>query len=153
EQPDIVTAAKPVPTPRAPAELVLHDISFRHPGRQPQIIDGGRARFPVGSKVVLTGPSGSGKLTLLDLLQRYYDPDLGHITYGGGDLRELDLADYRKRLAVVRQDIVLFRASLADNLRYAAPEATDEEVAGVVRLAQLEELVASLPEGLDTRLG
>src|SRR5690606_1785479 len=138
EQPDIVTAAKPGPTPRAPAELVLHDISFRHPGRQQQIIDDGRARFPVRSNVVLTGPSGSGKSTLIDLLHRYYDPDRGHITYGGVDLRELDLADYRKRLAVASQDIVLFRASLADNLRYAAPEATEEEVAGVVRLRSEE---------------
>src|SRR5690606_6679594 len=87
------------------------------------------------------------------VLQRYYDPAQGHITCCGVDLHELALTDYSNRLAVVSQDIVLFRASLADNLRYAAPEATEEEVAGVVRLARLEELVASLPEGLDTRLG
>lgn len=153
EKPDIGTVTEPLPTPPAPAELALHDIGFRHAERQQNIIDKGYARFPVGSKVVLSGPSGTGKSTLIDLLQRYYDPQQGSISYGGVDIRRLDLADYRKRLAVVSQDIVLFRASLADNLRYGAPQATAAQVAQVVRQAHLEELVASLDEGLDTVIG
>lgn len=152
EQPEIAVADTPLPMPAAPAELVLHDVSFRHADRQQVIIERGTARFPVGRKIVLSGPSGSGKSTLIDLLQRFYDPDRGYVSYGGVDIRQLNLSDYRKRLAVVSQDIVLFRASLADNLRYGAPHATLEQIEQVVRQAQLEELVASLPEGLDAQL-
>lgn len=152
EKPDILAADHPLPLPQAPAALVLHDVTFRHAERQQAVIEQASWPFPVGKKIVLSGPSGSGKSTLVDLLQRFFDPDRGYISYGGVDIRQLDLADYRQRLAVVSQDIVLFRASLAENLRYAAPHATVEQIAEVVKLAQLEELVASLPEGLGAQL-
>ncbi|WP_193074129.1 ABC transporter ATP-binding protein [Pseudomonas sp. FME51] len=152
EQPEVTAPEQPLPLPSAPAELVLHHIGFQYDSRQQIIIEAGDARFPVGRKIVLSGPSGSGKSTLVDLLQRFYDPDQGYISYGGMDIRQLDLAGYRQRIAVVSQDIVLFRASLADNLRYAAPETSLEQIEEVVRLAHLEELVASLPEGLATEL-
>lgn len=152
EQPDVQLIDNPLPVPQAPAELVLHNVTFSYVERRQAIIEGASWPFPVGRKVVLSGPSGSGKSTLIDLLQRFYDPEQGHISYGGVDIRQLDLAEYRKRLAVVSQDIVLFRASLADNLRYAAPHASLEQIQQVVRLAHLEELVASLPEGLDAEL-
>lgn len=152
ERPEVTAPEQPLPLPPAPAELVLHHIGFQYDSRQQVIIEAGDARFPVGRKIVLSGPSGSGKSTLVDLLQRFYDPDQGYISYGGINIRQLDLASYRQRIAVVSQDIVLFRASLADNLRYAAPETTRVQIEQVVRLAHLEELVASLPEGLATEL-
>lgn len=152
ELPDVVSAEQPLPMPARSVELVLHQVSFRYAERQQVILEAADARFPVGRKIVLSGPSGSGKSTLIDLLQRFYDPDQGHISYGGVDIRQLDLAEYRQRIAVVSQEIVLFRASLTENLRYAAPNATVAQVEQVVRMAHLEELVASLPEGLDTEL-
>ena len=133
-------------------DLQLCAVSFAHPGRPPllQAVD---ASIPHGSKVALSGISGAGKSTLIDLLQRFYDPQSGQILLGGTDLRELDLHELRRRVAVVSQDIVLFRGSLADNLAYSVPDASRQAIAEVARLAQLDSLIASLPEGLDSPLG
>ena len=90
-----------------------------------------------------------GKSTLIDLLQRFYDPDAGRILLDGTDLRELDLQALRRRIAVVSQDIVLFRGTLAQNLAYSTPEASLADLERVVRLTQLQSLVQSLPLGLD----
>ncbi|MNF90073.1 Heterocyst differentiation ATP-binding protein HepA [compost metagenome] len=103
--------------------------------------------------MALSGGSGVGKSTLIDLLQRHHDPQSGRVLLGEVDLRELDLFQLRRRIAVVSQDIVLFRGSLADNLAYALPDASRESIAEVARLAQLDSLIASLPEGLDSPLG
>tara|TARA_B000000557_G_C20732021_1_gene424707 strand:- start:410 stop:1015 length:606 start_codon:yes stop_codon:yes gene_type:complete len=109
--------------------------------------------LPAGRKIALAGASGAGKSTLLDLLQRHYDPQKGRILLDGVDIRELSLADVRRSIAVVSQEITLFRGSLLDNLRYACPEATREEVLAAVQDAQLTELIDQLPQGLDTPLG
>ena len=133
-------------------DLHLRGVCFAHPGRPPLLQDVD-ATIPHGSKVALRGISGAGKSTLIDLLQRFYDPQSGQILLGGVDLRELDLHALRRRVAVVSQDIVLFRGSLADNLAYSVPDASREAIAEVARLAQLDSLIASLPEGLDSPLG
>jgi len=111
------------------------------------------AEIPAGLKVAISGASGVGKSTLIDLLQRFYDPDQGRILLDGVDLRELDLLALRRRIAVVSQDIVLFRGTLAENLAYSAPDASREALERGVRLARLDGLVASLPLGLDNPLG
>jgi ATP-binding cassette subfamily B protein len=96
--------------------------------------------------------SGVGKSTLIDLLQRFYDPDAGRILLDGIDLRQLDLQALRRRIAVVSQDIVLFRGTLAQNLAYSTPEATREQLEAWC-LTRLDSLVDSLPLGLDGLLG
>lgn len=143
-------------TPRAmPAigELRLENLSYAWPGRAQAVLQDVQAVIPAGLKVALSGPSGVGKSTLIDLLQRFYDPDQGRILLDGVDLRELDLQALRRRVAVVSQDIVLFRGSLADNLAYSAPESSREAIEKAARAAQLDSLIASLPEGLDSPLG
>lgn len=145
-------APRPLPQPLR-GEVVLRDVVFRYPGREAAVLAGASATIPAGARVALTGLSGAGKSTLIDLLQRHFDPQAGDIRLDGVDLRELALADLRRAIAVVSQDTVLFRGSLADNLRYAAPEASDEAVRDAVTRAQLDELVASLPQGLETPLG
>lgn len=149
--PEVESPVQAAPMPGR-GDLELRGLCFAHPGRPPllQQVD---AHIPHGCKVALSGMSGAGKSTLIDLLQRFYDPQAGQILLGGVDLRELDLQALRQRVAVVSQDIVLFRGSLADNLAYSAPDASREAIAEVARLAQLDGLIASLPEGLDSPLG
>jgi ATP-binding cassette subfamily B protein len=151
EQPTVLTPATPRPMPNG-GELWFDNVHFAHPGRQ-STLRGIEARIPYGMKVALSGGSGVGKSTLIDLLQRHHDPQSGRVLLGDVDLRELDLFQLRRRIAIVSQDIVLFRGSLADNLAYAVPDASREAIAEVARLAQLDSLIESLPEGLDSPLG
>lgn len=151
EEPSISAPQTPRPVPDN-GELHFKAVHFSHPGRA-VTLSGIEARIPYGRKVALSGASGAGKSTLIDLLQRHHDPQSGQVLLGGIDLRELDLAQLRHRVAVVSQDIVLFRGSLADNLAYSVPDASREAVAEVARLAQLQSLIESLPEGLDSPLG
>ncbi|WP_085623204.1 MULTISPECIES: ABC transporter ATP-binding protein [unclassified Pseudomonas] len=146
-------AGNPQPIPDGPGELRLEALSFAHEGRQGAVLNNVQVCVPGGLKVAISGASGVGKSTLIDLLQRFYDPDAGRILLDGTDLRELDLAALRRRIAVVSQDIVLFRGTLAQNLAYGVPEASREELERVVRLARLDNLVDSLPLGLDGLLG
>lgn len=143
----------PVPLPDGPGTLRLEGVHFAHEQRAGAVLEGVDAEIPAGLKVAISGASGVGKSTLIDLLQRFYDPDQGRILLDGVDLRELDLLALRRRIAVVSQDIVLFRGTLAENLAYSAPDASREALERVVRLARLDGLVASLPLGLDNHLG
>jgi len=152
EEATIVSPAVPRPMPVV-GELRLENLHYAWPGRVQPVLQNVQAVIPAGLKVALSGPSGVGKSTLIDLLQRFYDPDQGRILLDGVDLRELDLHALRRRVAVVSQDIVLFRGSLADNLAYSAPESTREAIEKAARAAQLDSLVASLPEGFDSPLG
>ncbi|WP_107328799.1 ABC transporter ATP-binding protein [Metapseudomonas otitidis] len=143
----------PVPLPDGPGTLRLEGVHFAHEQRAGAVLEGVDAEIPAGLKVAISGASGVGKSTLIDLLQRFYDPDQGRILLDGVDLRELDLLALRRRIAVVSQDIVLFRGTLAENLAYSAPDVSREALERVVRLARLDGLVASLPLGLDNPLG
>lgn len=143
----------PVPLPDGPGTLRLEGVHFAHEQRAGAVLEGVDAEIPAGLKVAISGASGVGKSTLIDLLQRFYDPDQGRILLDGVDLRELDLLALRRRIAVVSQDIVLFRGTLAENLAYSAPDASREALERVVRLARLDGLVAALPLGLDNPLG
>ena len=151
ELPAIVSPAQPKPLP-GNGDLVFDNVHFSHPGR-PSTLNGINAYIPYGAKVALSGGSGVGKSTLVDLLQRHHDPQSGRVMLGGTDVRELDLLELRRTIAVVSQDIVLFCGSLADNLTYAVPEASREAIAAVARLAQLDSLIDDLPQGLDSPLG
>jgi ATP-binding cassette subfamily B protein len=106
-----------------------------------------------GEKVGIVGLSGAGKSTLIDLLLRHHDPQAGRILLDGIDLRELDLAELRRGVAVVAQDIVLFRGSLVDNLRYAAPTASEKQVLDAARRAEVDTFARALPKGYDTDVG
>ncbi|WP_432695647.1 ABC transporter ATP-binding protein [Marinobacterium sp. YM272] len=132
--------------------LTLEQLSFAYEGRAP-VLDDINVSLPAGRKIALAGASGVGKSTLIDLLQRHYDPQAGRILLDGVDISQLKLGDLRRCIAVVSQEITLFRGSLADNLRYARPGASDEQVLKAACDARLEELIERLPQGLDTPLG
>ncbi|WP_252090889.1 ABC transporter ATP-binding protein [Pseudomonas sp. MWU13-3659] len=145
--------AAPRPVPDGRGELRLERVRFAHDQRQGGVLQGVDVRLPGGCKIAISGASGVGKSTLIDLLQRFYDPQEGRILLDGVDLRELDLQALRRRIAVVSQDIVLFRGTLAHNLAYSTPQATRVQLQEVVRLTCLDSLVESLPLGLDGLLG
>ena len=108
---------------------------------------------PAGSKTALVGETGSGKTTLGYLAARLYDVDQGRISIAGVDLRNLSFASLASLVGVVSQETYLFHASVRDNLRFAKPDATDEELVAAADAAQIHDLIASLPEGYDTVVG
>ena len=154
QAPDVEAPKDPVPWPDpAPGAIDLERVAFRYDPGEPPVLDGADAHIPGGAKVAITGLSGTGKSTLIDLLQRHFDPDAGRIRLDGADLRTLDLAALRRRVAVVAQDTLLLPGSIADNLRFAAPGADEAALREAARLAQVAPFVESLPEGYDTPVG
>ncbi len=150
----VIDPERPLPLP-APlrGELRLHDVVFAHPGRGEASLSGVSVLIPAGERVALTGASGAGKSTLIDLLLRHHDPQAGAVTLDGTDLRQLALVDLRRAVAVVSQDIVLFRAPLLDNIRYVCPGADEVAVAQAAERAGLGGWIATLPDGLHTPVG
>jgi len=137
---------------RAAGALVLEDVRLGF-GRGGEVLEGVSLEVAAGQVVALVGASGSGKSTIADLLSRQLDPDGGRVLLDGRDLRGLALADVRRNVAVVEQDPFIFHASIAENVRYAKPDATDLEVGGALAAAALDGLLASLPEGAGTIVG
>ena len=137
---------------RAAGALVLEDVRLGF-GRGGEVLEGVSLEVPAGQVVALVGASGSGKSTIADLLSRQLDPDGGRVLLDGRDLRGLALADVRRNVAVVEQDPFIFHASIAENVRYAKPDATDLEVGGALAAAALDGLLTSLPEGAATVVG
>ena len=122
-------------------------------GRGAPLLDDVSIEVAPGEVLAVVGPSGSGKSTLTELLLRLIDPDQGRVLLDGRDLREVPLREIRRHIALVDQEPFLFHASLLENLRYASPEATDEDLAVAVRAAGLEAFIADLPEGYATQVG
>lgn len=152
--PDVTVRGAPRPLPHPlVGDLELRGVVFAYPGRARRVLDGATLRVAGGAKVGLSGASGVGKSTLIDLLQRHFDPLEGSVMLDGVDLRTLAPGDVRRAIAVVSQDIVLFRGSLADNIRYAMPDADDAAVRAAARDARLDGLIESLPQGLETPVG
>ena len=149
---DVVEAEGAERLERASGALVLEDVRLGF-GRGGEVLEGMSLEVPAGQVVALVGASGSGKSTIADLLSRQLDPDGGRVLLDGRDVRALALGDVRRNVAVVEQDPFIFHASIAENVRYAKPDATDPEVAGALAAAALDGLLASLPEGAETVVG
>ncbi len=130
--------ALPVPEQDGPAQPVLRDISFT---------------APPGRLTALVGPSGAGKTTITHLVSRMYDPDQGTVRIGGQDLRDVTLQSLHDAVGVVTQDAHMFHDTVRANLLYARPEATEQELIAACQAAQIWDLVASLPDGLNTVVG
>jgi len=152
EEPDVRDRPGARPAPPLRGHVRLRDVRLRYQEGAPPALDGVSLDVPAGSRVVLVGPSGSGKSSLLALLPRLYDVDAGVVEVDGHDVRDLRLATLRAQIAVVLQESVLFAASVRDNIAYGAPGATDEEVEQAARLAGAHEFVVRLPQGYDTVL-
>ncbi|WP_114284245.1 ABC transporter transmembrane domain-containing protein [Candidatus Halocynthiibacter alkanivorans] len=106
-----------------------------------------------GETVALVGPSGAGKTTIIQLLQRFYDPQQGRVTLDGIDLRDMDRSAFRKHIAMVPQDAVIFADTARENIRFGRPDATDAEVEAAARAAAAHDFLMALPEGYDSQVG
>ena len=148
-----VPAALPA-RPEAGEAVALEGVTFRYPTR-PEIaaLDDVTLRVAPGETVALVGPSGAGKSTVIQLLQRFYDPDTGRVTLGGADLRDLAREDFRARMALVPQDPVIFAASARDNIAFGQPDATDPAIEAAARAAAAHDFLTALPQGYDTYVG
>lgn len=137
-----------------PAVLALNDVSFVYATRPGvTVLRGVSFEVGEGDTVALVGPSGAGKSTLFDLVLRFYDPSAGTLTIDGIDLRDCALEDVRGQTAFVPQDPILFSGSIADNLRYGAPAASDTELQRALVEAHADSFVGQLPDGLATIIG
>jgi ATP-binding cassette subfamily B protein len=153
-EPAVTPPARPRPLPAGGVgEVRFEGLSFGYDRDGPRILTNVDLLAAGGRKTGLIGISGAGKTTLIDLLHRHYDPDAGRILLDGIDLRDLDLADLRRRIAVVAQDTALFAGSLADNIRYAAPEASEAALREAAVRAQVDSFAQALPQGYDTDVG
>ena len=151
-EPEIADAAHPRHLERPRGELRFEDVSMSYQPGAPTLEQVSFEARP-GQMVALVGPSGAGKTTLTYLATRLYDPGAGRVTFDGTDLRELALSDLARWTAKVTQETTLFHATVEENLRYAKPDATREELERACRLAQLHDVIAALPKGYETVVG
>lgn len=150
---DVTDPAQPTVAPMAEA-VVFEGVTFRYPTRpEVKALDDVTLIVEPGETVALVGPSGAGKSTVIQLLQRFYDPEAGRITMGGTDLREMERTDFRAQIALVPQDPVIFAASARDNIRFGNPDASDDAVEAAARAAAAHEFLTELPQGYDTYVG
>jgi len=164
--------ADPRPVPAGPLSVAFDDVTFRYPTSEEVSLaslesiardEEPRSSEPVlrgvtfeakpGQLVALVGPSGAGKTTMTALVPRLYDATSGSVRVGGVDVREVDLQQLRDSIGVVTQDAHLFHDTIGANLRYARPDASDEDIWEALRGAHIDELIRSLPQGLDTVVG
>lgn len=151
-EPSIVDPAAPRPLDaHGPLAAELDDVRFAYGDET--VLDGVSLQIPAGAKAALVGFTGSGKSTIARLLVRMLDPDQGRVRFDGTDARRLALSQIRRRIAYVPQEPLMFDATLRENLLFAEPDAEEERLWEVLRIAQLEDTVRDFPNGLETPIG
>jgi len=150
--PEVVERADATPLPACRGAIGMDEVSFTF-GRGTPTLDRVSFRVEAGERVAIVGPSGAGKSTIADLLRRLLDPDQGSVRLDGHDLRDLRLADVRQHVVLVDQDPFLFHATLAENIRYARPDASTDAVDRAARLAGLGPFIDRSAGGADTMVG
>src|SRR5881296_35820 len=152
EKPDVPESPKALPLARARGMIEFQNVSFEYTKDRPVLHDIS-FELPLGNRLGVVGPTGSGKTTLSTLLLRLFDPTKGVITLDDIDLKDYKLADLRNQYAVVHQETVLFSTSVAENIRFARPSATMDEVIGAATAAKAHDFITSLPNGYETLVG
>lgn len=152
QEPEIaeVPGARKLSAARGDFELRNVSFTYENSGRGLEDIS---LQIPAGKRVGIVGATGAGKTTLLNLLMRFYDPTLGEVLLDGRDIREYRIADLRKQFGVVLQEPVLFAASIAENIAYGKPDASDDEIIAAAKAAASHDFILDLPEGYDTLVG
>jgi ATP-binding cassette subfamily B protein len=152
ELPDVVDRPGARHLDRAEGAVRFENVSFGYDNDQ-SVLKGITFSAEVGQCVGIVGRTGAGKTTLINLLLRFYDPSHGTITLDGVDIRDVRLADLRNQYSIVLQDAVLFSTTIAENIAYARPDASEEEIIEAARAANAHDFILSLPDGYDTLVG
>ncbi|HEY0934988.1 MAG TPA: ABC transporter ATP-binding protein [Trebonia sp.] len=155
---DVAEPARPVTPAHIRGEVRLHGVGFSYNGSDPaqaaqSTLRGIDVTVPAGRSLAIVGETGSGKTTLSYLIPRLYDVTAGSVTIDGTDVRDLSFDTLAAAVGVVAQETYLFHASVAENLRFAKPSATDDEIVAAAKIAQIHEHLTSLPDGYDTVVG
>lgn len=154
--PDPVAAIhKPIPrrVEEWRGEILYKDVSFIYPTAKAKTLIDITLRIPAGSSLAVVGATGSGKSTLIHLIGRYYDPTSGHVQVDGRDVRSLNLTNLRSQIGMVAQDTLLFSTTIAENIAFGRPGATQADIERVARLAQAHDFITAMPEGYQTKIG
>lgn len=152
-EPTVKDALNALPFKAREGEIRFEHVSFQYPGQKKQIFSDLNITITAGSRVGLVGPSGSGKSTFTKLLQRLYELDGGRITIDGVDISTVSQSALRAEIAIVQQEPILFHRSLADNIAYGSPDATQADIEEAARLANAADFIDRLPDGYDTLVG
>ncbi len=154
-QDSVADPDKPVQLPQpVRGEIRFDDVTFNYPARPDvKALDHMSLTVRPGETVAFVGPSGAGKTTVIQMIQRFYDPDAGGVSLDGVDLRDIDRADFRQHMALVPQDPVIFATSARENIRFGRLDATDSEVEDAARAAAAHSFISALPDGYDSFVG
>ncbi|WP_250404642.1 ABC transporter ATP-binding protein [Streptomyces cellostaticus] len=150
---DITERERPVHLDEVKGEVCFEGVEFRYDAKGAPVLDGLDITVPAGGSLAVVGPTGAGKSTLGYLVPRLYDVTGGRVTLDGIDVRDLDFDTLARAVGVVSQETYLFHASVAENLRFAKPDATDEELHAAARAAQIHDHISALPDGYETVVG
>jgi ATP-binding cassette subfamily B protein len=155
-----ILETQPEPSEKSPAplplvgEVAFDKVSFRYPSRpETPVLRGLSLHAKSGERIALVGPSGAGKSTVVSLLLRFFDPESGQILIDGQDARSYPLGDLRSRMAIVPQDVLLFGGTIAENIVYGRPGASQEEIESAAKKANAHEFICSFPEAYNTKVG
>ncbi|MCP9271624.1 ABC transporter ATP-binding protein [Mycolicibacterium arenosum] len=149
QQPAVTDPEKPVELPTVKGDIRFRDVSFSYvPGRP--VLPDMQLEVPAGQTVALVGTTGAGKTTIAKLIARFYDPTSGAVTLDGVDLRDLDQSELRRHVVMVTQENFMFEGSVADNIRFGRPDATDVEVRAAAEAVGAQRFIEALPEGYET---
>jgi ATP-binding cassette subfamily B protein len=149
--PDVQEASHPRPLKRATGAVVFENVEFAY--QEEPVLRGINLTVEPGIRVGISGATGAGKTTLANLLTRFYDPDDGRILLDGVDLREYALSDLRNQFGIVLQEPVLFSTTIAENIAYARPEASEQEIVAAAEAANADTFIRMLPDGYETLVG
>jgi ATP-binding cassette subfamily B protein len=153
EQPEVSDAPTAIALPgRAQGAIAFRDVSFWYVPEH-KVLEHITLDIAPGTVVALVGPTGVGKTTLVSLIPRFYDVCEGSITLDGYDIRQIKLADLRRQVSIVLQDVFLFHGSVRENILFGRPEATEEEMIEAAKIANAHEFIVQLPQGYDTVIG
>jgi len=152
EQPDVLEASNARPLARAKGRIAFENVSFGY-DKTNRVLQDVSFVLEAGKRLGVVGPTGSGKTTLSSLILRFFDTTTGRVTLDGVDLKEYKVADLRNQYAVVLQDTVLFSTSVAENIRFARPDATTEEIVAAAKAASAHDFIMNLPNGYNTEVG
>lgn len=151
-KPQIVDRKDAIDVPALEGNIVFKNVTFGYEKHKP-VLQGIDLSITAGETVAFVGPSGAGKTTISSLIPRFYDIDGGAITIDGIDIRDMTKRSLRSQIGIVQQDVFLFTGTLRENIAYGKLDATDEDIQRAAKMAHLEQLIESLPDGYETQVG